>query len=494
MKKFISLLLVFCMVACGAVVLADETAEVYVTISLSPTDVPVILEKIAVSDADSDGTLTINDAFICAHDALFEGGSDAGYSVSVGEYTSIVKLWGVENNGSYMYYLNNALAGGLSDPVKDGDVLHAYVINDTVAYSDAFMWFENTFDTTEPGAEYTLTLYSAGFDENWSPVVTPVEGAAIIIDDEVTQITTDAEGKAVITLDGEGEHIISAADGSRIIVAPFLKLTVLPVAEVFVTVSVSPTDVPAKLEKVSVTDVDGDLVLTIYDAFVCAHDALFEGGSEAGFATVVESWGPRIDKLWGVECGVNCFYYLNNVAAGGLSDQVKDGDVLHAFVYTDTVGFSDAFSHFEKSFDEIDAGEELALTLVVSGYDEQWNPVSLPLEGATITVDGEATGIKTDAEGKATITLDKKGSYIISALDESRILVAPIMKLTVNEAAPAPTTEAAPVSDAVNSSAPAPAASVAPVTADGTVVISAAVIIAAIISIIGFSVRRKNEI
>lgn len=257
-------------------------------------------------------------------------------------------------------------------------------------------------------------------------------------------------------------------------------------ADVFVSVSVAPDNVPVKLEKITVSDKDSDGVLTIYDAFICAHDAFFEGGSDAGFATVVETWGTRIDKLWGVECGVNCFYYLNNVAAGGLSDPVKTGDVLHAFVYTDTVGFSDTFSYFEKAFDEAETGKAFSLSVSINSYDANWNPVSVPLEGAVITVDGQATNITTDAEGKAQLTFEEAGEHIISAVDGSRILVAPLMRLTVN-AAPAQGIDTAPSSETITSSA-------SPDDGDGTLAVGAAGLLAAIASVSLIVVKRKNEI
>ena len=43
-----------------------------------------------------------------------------------------------------------------------------------------------------------------------------------------------------------------------------------------------------------------------------------------------------------------------------------------------------------------------------------------------ITVDGAATGIKTDAEGKATIQISSSGKHLISAVSSSETLVPPV--------------------------------------------------------------------
>ena len=100
---------------------------------------------------------------------------------------------------------------------------------------------------------------------------------------------------------------------------------------------------------VSVTDVDGDGALTINDALVLAHDAAYEGGSAAGYASATGTYGLAITKLWGVENGGSYGYYVNDKSAMGLTDKVSDGDRINAFVYTDTVGFSDVYCYFDNS-------------------------------------------------------------------------------------------------------------------------------------------------
>lgn len=187
---------------------------------------------------------------------------------------------------------------------------------------------------------------------------------------------------------------------------------------------------------VTVTDVDKDGALTINDALYLAHEAGFAGGAAAGYAATSGSYGLSITKLWGVANGGSYGYYLNNVSAMGLTDPVKNGDYLTAFVYTDTTAFSDAYSFFNVNTAKSAAGEKLTLTLSSAGYDASWNPVVKPVADAVITVNGKDTSFKTDADGKVTLTLDA-GTYTVSAKSASAVLVPPVCTVTVTGNAPA---------------------------------------------------------
>ena len=58
--------------------------------------------------------------------------------------------------------------------------------------------------------------------------------------------------------------------------------------------------------------------------------------------------------------------------------------------------------------------------------------MTLPVEGAVITVDGEATDVTTDAEGKAAFTISEPGTHIVSAVVEGKRLVTPVLIAKVN--------------------------------------------------------------
>lgn len=183
-------------------------------------------------------------------------------------------------------------------------------------------------------------------------------------------------------------------------------------------------------EAIAVTDVDGDGALTIQDALTLAHDAKFEGGAAEGFAAVDSDYGPMITKMWGVENGGSYGYYLNNNMAYSLLDPVAEGDCLTAYVYADAMGFSDIYTYFEVSEAQGTAGEELTLTLYQVGFDANFAPVSTPLAGASVTVDGVEVAV-TGENGVASFAPTAEGTYVLSATSEELTLVPPVCILTV---------------------------------------------------------------
>ena len=226
MKKLISmsllLLLVLGMMPFAAVANeAPESVTVYVTIVGQPAEmkdidtVGVKHEAITVTDKDGDGALTINDALYAAHDAGYEGGAAAGYAYSAGPYgLAIDKLWGVANGGSYSYYLNHGAAMSLTDPVKNGDLLTAYVY--VTGKQERYSYFDVQTLTAEADSEITLQLLQKGYNEEWELIERPVANATILVDFLATPYRTDMEGKVTLKISGVGEHVISAMSNSPI--------------------------------------------------------------------------------------------------------------------------------------------------------------------------------------------------------------------------------------------------------------------------------------
>ncbi|MBQ6052905.1 MAG: hypothetical protein IJL30_06435 [Clostridia bacterium] len=201
-------------------------------------------------------------------------------------------------------------------------------------------------------------------------------------------------------------------------------------ADVYVTIANG--DIVFAMEKVTVSDYDGDGVISVNDALYAAHEKGFSGGASAGYSAVQSDWGLSLAKLWGVENGGSYGYMVNDAMAMSLSDEVKSGDHVYAYVFTDTVGWSDSYSFFDIKAAEVLAGGSVSLTLSVSGYDENWSPVVYPLAGATINVNGEKTAFVTDENGKVEVKFDKSGDYTVSAVSDSMTLVPPVAKVTVN--------------------------------------------------------------
>ena len=206
---------------------APDPINVYVTISNGK--LMLVQEEVEVKDIDNDGALTINDALYAAHEDGFEGGAAAGYGSSLTpQYgLSLSKLWGVENGGSYGYYVNSVSAWSLADTVKEGDFVDAFVYTDTTAWSDTYCFFDKRTGELDLDKENTveLTLSYAGFDESYNSVTLPVKGAVITINGEPTEFVTDDEGKVTITIEDAGEYQISATSETQTLVPPIFMLS-----------------------------------------------------------------------------------------------------------------------------------------------------------------------------------------------------------------------------------------------------------------------------
>ncbi len=213
-------------------------------------------------------------------------------------------------------------------------------------------------------------------------------------------------------------------------------------AEVYVTISDGQnpalTSYPVT---VTVTDFNHDGLLTITDALYYAHEQYFEGGAEEGFAVIGTEYGNSLVKLWGVRDDNFGFgYYLNDAAAFSMDDPVKDGDYLNAFVYTDKENFSDMYCFFDKKEVTLKGEGTAILTLSGASYDENWNPITVPVSGAEITVNGQPTGVLTDESGRAEITVPEDALQI-SAVSETQTLVPPYCRVLREVSAPAPSAD-----------------------------------------------------
>lgn len=203
------------------------------------------------------------------------------------------------------------------------------------------------------------------------------------------------------------------------------------IAEVYVTISDGNGKIVLAQEKIIVNDTDADGALTINDALFNAHEAKYEGGAAAGYSATYGAYGLSMNKLWGVVNGGSYGYYINNASAWSLTDVVKSGDYINAYAFTDLTAWSDTYSYFDVNTVVAKQDDEVSLTLLAAGFDENFNPVTLPVSDATITVNGTATEYKTDEEGKVTVKLTEAGTCVISAVSETQNLVPPVCVATV---------------------------------------------------------------
>lgn len=227
MKKLLAIFLCALITFAFATVVSAESAEkVKIKISISNSGDLVVNKTIDVSDEDDDGTVTINDALLAVHELEFTGGVAEGYSSEETDYgISITKLWG-DTSGCFGYYLNNASAWSLSDPIKEGDYVYAFVYSDKESWSDTYMYFDRTEISVSAGDEISLELKMSGYDAEWNPVSMPVGSAIITVDGVATEYVTDSEGKVKFSLDRAGEYSISVNHAEYTVVPPICVVSV----------------------------------------------------------------------------------------------------------------------------------------------------------------------------------------------------------------------------------------------------------------------------
>ncbi len=212
------------LVGCGE---QEITDAVYVSIALKG-EMALTYQAVQLHDADDDGALTIADALQAAHDEHYKGTD--GFALSQTEYgLSLNKLWGDES-GAYGYMLNNAsVATSLSEPIKVGDHVYAYVYADQEFWMDTYCYFDKTTVTVAEDESFTLTLMSAGFDENWAPITAPVAGATITLNGEPIDTKTNEQGQVTFTMGEKSQKdafVVSATCDGMVMVPPICLVTV----------------------------------------------------------------------------------------------------------------------------------------------------------------------------------------------------------------------------------------------------------------------------
>ena len=411
---------------------------------------------VTVTDVNSDGILTFDEALVALHEAYCPD----GYALNG---NSVAKLWGSEVTAPIVAKNDKVLEKAVNwktSTVAEGDKLYAASIKDTVDYSDCLSYFDKKAVTVEAGKEFTLTLKAAGeyfSGSNYSPLnaysipvgtwengsFKAITGAKTASNGTVTLSFAKA-GTYIVTasgaLPGEADDGFDTYDVDCPVSAPYCIVTVKgssvePAANAEVTFTVSnkgvlatTSDGEAAIElPVTVTDRNSDGVLTYDEALVALHETYCPGGYE-----IVEGF---VEKLWDVTTTPKGSYYFlkNNVALSkGVNDKtstVAQGDKLYCCVFTDEENWSDAICYFTQTEVSAQAGKAFTLNLqggssmAVGGY----NPGNLAGAQVGIWKDGKFTAIDgavTDKNGNVTLTLSKAGTYIISASGEIQTQIA----------------------------------------------------------------------
>ena len=411
---------------------------------------------VTVTDVNSDGILTFDEALVALHEAYCPD----GYALNG---NSVRKLWGSEVTAPIVAKNNKILEKAVNwktSTVAEGDKLYAASIKDTIDYSDCLSYFDKTEVTVDEGKEFTLTLKAAGeyfSGSNYSELnaygisvgtwekgsFKAITGKETATNGTVTLSFSEA-GTYIVTasgtLPGEADDGYDTYDVDCPVSAPYCIVTVegssvQPAANAEVTFTVSnkgvlatTSDGQAAIElPVTVTDRNSDGILTYDEALVALHEAYCPGGYE-----IVKGF---VQKLWDVTTTPKGSYYFlkNNVALSkGVADKtstVAQGDKLYCCVFTDEKNWSDAICYFTQTAVTAQAGKAFTLNLqggssmAVGGY----NPGDMAGAQVGIWKDGKFTAIDgavTDSKGNVSLTLNKAGTYIISAKGEVQTEIA----------------------------------------------------------------------
>ena len=411
---------------------------------------------VTVTDVNSDGILTFDEALVALHEAYCPD----GYALNG---NSVRKLWGSEVTAPIVAKNDKVLEKAVNwktSTVAEGDKLYAASVKDTVDYSDCLSYFDKKAVTVEAGKEFTLTLKAAGeyfSGSNYSELnaygisvgtwekgsFKAITGKETVTNGTVTLSFSEA-GTYIVTangtLPGEADDGFDTYDVDCPVSAPYCIVTVKgssvqPAANAEVTFTVSnkgvlatTSDGKAAIElPVTVKDVNKDGILTYDEALVALHEAYCPGGYE-----IVKGF---VQKLWDVTTTPKGSYYFlkNNVALSkGVADKtstVAQGDKLYCCVFTDEKNYSDAVSYFTQTAVTAQAGKAFTLNLqggssmAVGGY----NPGDMAGAQVGIWKDGKFTAIDgavTDSKGNVSLTLNKAGTYIISASGEVQTQIA----------------------------------------------------------------------
>lgn len=191
-------------------------------------------------------------------------------------------------------------------------------------------------------------------------------------------------------------------------------------------------------QAITVKDYNGNGFVDVDDVLYAAHEAGYSGGAAAGYDSAQSQYGLSIVKLWGDESGAYG-YWCNDVSCWSLEDAVQADAHVVAFVYQDTVYWSDAYTRFESMTYIGHTGAGISIKLDKAGYDADFNTVFSGFAGATITAydsDFHALAaadytVTDNGDGTYTVTFKNPGSYYLAAYGMDAPTVPALSQITV---------------------------------------------------------------
>ncbi len=435
-------------------------------------------------------TYTLVDVFDAFHKAYYNG-ENGFLSDPTSKYgTALTKLWGDES-GNFGYYINGGMANSLDDAVKDGDVVEAFIYENSYPDTEAYSAFSEYSATVNVGEEYSLTLkHVSGYDSTtWAPIMSGCEGATITVNGEETEIVTSSEGTAKLSFNKTGTYVISAKKTKVLnenivtaITSPVCVVTVKPVETNVVvwaqsenTFLLTPQSIAVSsdtAEKYGYTDeVSGVSALDVLLAANEVYAKNIMGGelTKDNLSSYVAGGATYITKMFGISGGssfsVNGEYpydpnstYGSYGYTGYLINQspIEEGDEVGFFFYEDSY-YMDYFTYFEqdgKRVNEITVNEGESVELALNGFMYMFGSLNSEdrvkrgaqkyIEDAQIAL-LDATGSLnpisekvTDENGKVTLKFEDAGTYYVSAVTDpeetNTYIVSPLLKVNVKGA------------------------------------------------------------
>ena len=237
MKKLLSLLLVMTMLITSISVFATDTQSTvtaYVTVTKygefekCADGSSAILLPVELKGKDS---YTLDDLFAKLHN-MYD--SAENYSSDTNDFGAYITCFWGDASGNFGYQVNGGTESvmGLTHPVENGDYVDVAIYKSLYPYTEAYSKFDTIKTKTDISTDTSITLFEAGYDENWNTVFSPCADATITVNGEEYG-TTDGDGNIILYFEDYGTYVISAHKEKEVnnetvpaITAPVCEITV----------------------------------------------------------------------------------------------------------------------------------------------------------------------------------------------------------------------------------------------------------------------------
>lgn len=439
----------------------DKNNEIYIS---KDGETPLNKLAVSVSDADCDGTVTINDGFILMHKEHSLNGV-ADFVTEESSYGLFVtKFMGVSDS-SMAYMLNNSIPLSLTSELGKNDSVVTYFYRDLINYSDVYTFIEG--QTTL--AAKNETVFKLNGLSSSGEVIPNGADIKVYKNDgtEISEMATkvNGEGNFILNFEEAGEYTLKATgtasykgqiwDNGYVekeltdspVVLSTMDIKVIPFTEKTVYVSIATKSGKFAVNKngddmwrfrvtASDTPSEPDGVVTLMEVLADAHEKYHPDGlaalSQASFIT----------RLWGENNNGNCSYYFNDVYMTGsgtktgtngrewqdklLNTVVEDGDSFYIYSFQTTDwSKGDLYTYFVPVSETAIAGREK--TFFVKNGGNSPNKIANSLVKVRNSLGEELTEMATytGENGEITLNFPTAGEYTVEISTNGTNYVTP---------------------------------------------------------------------